>query len=53
MRRDTHLTELNLSVAAYASRRAAYHAARGNIERANECLFNARAYDTFAKESDT
>lgn len=46
------MTKTYLKLAAYSYRRAAYHAARGNTERANECLFTARAYDTFAKESN-
>ena len=45
------MTKTYLSLAAYSYKRAAYHAARGDVERANECLFNARAYDTFARES--
>lgn len=38
----------NLNLAAYAYRRAAYHAASGNFVRANELLITARKYDEWA-----
>lgn len=37
-----------LNLAAYNYRRAAYHAAKGNFDRANELLITARKYDEFA-----
>jgi len=42
-----------LNLASYSYRRAKYHANNGNVERANECLKNARAYDTFACEVES
>jgi len=41
----------NLNLAAYAYRRAAHNAAKGNLERAQELLETARKYDEWAKES--
>lgn len=45
------LTENYLSLAAYNYKRAAFHAARGDLERAAKHLHNARAYDSNAMES--
>ena len=39
----------NLNLAAYAYRRAAYHAANGNLNRAKELLVTARKYDEWAQ----
>ena len=38
----------NLNLASYAYRRAAYHAATGNLARAHELLVTARKYDEWA-----
>ena len=40
----------NLNLAAYAYRRAAYHAANGNLDRAKELLVTARKYDEWASK---
>jgi len=38
----------NLDLAAHAYRRAAYHAAKGDLARAHELLVTARKYDEWA-----
>lgn len=41
-----------IKLASYNYRRAAHHAAQGNLDRAMQCLATARQYDQFAIESN-
>lgn len=46
------LSQNYLSLAAFNYRLASKHARAGDSDKADKCLSNGRAYDSFALESD-